>query len=219
MELPGAEPAVLTGTKIGYTRVPADPAEADRVLDALTGAGCSRIFTERDSGKDGERPELAAALEFLRPGDVLVVPALDRVGRSLPDLIGTVIELRRRGVGFASLQENLDTTTPGGGLVFDVFTALAEFARELVISEAHERVAAARGRGPVRRALVATPELIQVARDLLPDPAHSVASIARLLGVSPATLYHHIPDLRELRPGSSPAATRERTADPGGPPN
>jgi DNA invertase Pin-like site-specific DNA recombinase len=140
---------------------------------------------------------------------------LDRLGRSLPDLVGTVIELRRRGVGFASLQENLDTTTPGGGLVFDVFTALAEFARELVIAEAHERVAAIRGRGPVRRALVATPELIQVARDLLPDPAHSVASIARLLGVSPATLYHHIPDLRELRPTATPPTTPGRPDAPG----
>lgn len=84
-------------------------------------AGCRRIFADKKSGKDTDRPELTAAMKFLEPGDTLVVPALDRFGRSLADLITMVGELRRRGVGFTSLHEALDTTTPGGRLVFHVF--------------------------------------------------------------------------------------------------
>ena len=136
----------------------------------------------------------------MAPGDTLVVPALDRLGRSLQDLIATVTDLRGRDVGFTSLYENLDTTTPGGRLVFHVFAALAEFIRELIISGTREGLAAARARGRVGgRPTVINAELIRSARDLLPNPDASVASTARLLGVSPGTLYNHIPDLRELR--------------------
>jgi DNA invertase Pin-like site-specific DNA recombinase len=136
----------------------------------------------------------------MAPGDTLVVPALDRLSRSLQDLITTVGDLRRRGVGFTSLHENLDTTTPGGRLVFHVFAALAEFIRELIVSGTREGLAAARARGRVGgRPTVVTPEIIRAARDMLPNPDASVTSIAKLLGISPGTLYNHIPDLRELR--------------------
>ena len=129
-----------------------------------------------------------------------MVPALDRLSRSLQDLISTVGDLRRREVGFTSLHENLDTTTPGGRLVFHVIAALAEFIRELIVAGTREGLAAARERGRVGgRPIVATPEIIRAARDMLPNPEASVTSIAKLLGVSPGTLYNHIPDLRELR--------------------
>ena len=129
-----------------------------------------------------------------------MVPALDRLSRSLQDLISTVGDLRRREVGFTSLHENLDTTTPGGRLVFHVFAALAEFIRELIVAGTREGLAAARERGRVGgRPTVATAEIIRAARDMLPNPEASVTSIAKLLGVSPGTLYNHIPDLRELR--------------------
>ncbi|MFF4922524.1 recombinase family protein [Kitasatospora sp. NPDC001261] len=109
-------------------------------------------------------------------------------------------ELRRREIGFCSLHERLDTTTPGGRLVFHVFAALAEFIRELIVSGTREGLDAARARGRVGgRPTVATPEIIQAARTLLPNPEQSITSIARILGVSPGTLYNHIPDLRELR--------------------
>ena len=134
--------------------------------------------------------------------------ALDRLSRSLQDLITTVGDLRRRGVGFTSLHENLDTTTPGGRLVFHVFAALAEFIRELIGSGTREGLAAARARG---RPSVITPDILRAARDMLPNPDASVTAIAKLLGVSPGTLYNHIPDLRELR-----AAGRARTALPTG---
>jgi DNA invertase Pin-like site-specific DNA recombinase len=125
-ELPGAEPAVLTRIKIGYARVSTGGQNLERQMDALNAAGCRRIFAEKQSGRDTDRPELAACLHG--PGDTLVVSALDRPSRSLQDLITTVGDLRRRGAGFTSLHENLDTTTPGGRLVFHVFAALAEFS-------------------------------------------------------------------------------------------
>jgi DNA invertase Pin-like site-specific DNA recombinase len=198
-----AEPTVLTEIRIGYARVSTGGQKLERQLDALTRAGCRRVFAEKKSGKNADRPELVAALEFMRPGDTLVVPSLDRLSRSLQDLITTVADLRSRGVGFTSLHENLDTTTPGGRLVFHVFAALAEFIRELIVAGTREGLAAARERGRVGgRPSVVTPDLIRAARDLLPNPEHSITSIAKLLGVSPGTLYNHIPDLRELRVGA-----------------
>ncbi|MFI6209205.1 recombinase family protein [Streptomyces sp. NPDC051041] len=100
---------------------------------------------------------------------------------------------------------NLDTTTSGGRLVFHVFAALAEFIRELIVIGTNEGLAAARAHGRVGgRPSVATEEVIRAARDLLPDPGRSITSIAKLLGVSPGTLYNHIPDLRELRTSAVP---------------
>ena len=207
-ELPGAEPAVLTGIRIGYARVSTGGQKLERQVDALNAAGCRRVFAEKQSGRDTDRSELAACLDFMNAGDTLVVPSLDRLSRSLQDLITTVGDLRRRGVGFTSLHENLDTTTPGGRLVFHVFAALAEFIRELIVSGTREGLAAARARGRVGgRPPVVTPEILRAARDMLPNPDASVTSIARLLGISPGTLYNHIPDLRELR-----AIGRLRTA-------
>jgi len=199
-ELLAPSPAVATDIRIGYARVSTDGQNLERQIDALRAAGCRRIFAEKQSGRDTDRPELAACLEFMQAGDTLVVPALDRLSRSLQDLINTVADLRTRGVGFTSLHENLDTTTPGGRLVFHVFAALAEFIRELIVSGTREGLAAARARGRVGgRPTVVTPEVIRAARDMLPNPEASITAIARLLGVSPGTLYNHIPDLRELR--------------------
>jgi DNA invertase Pin-like site-specific DNA recombinase len=209
-ELLTPAPAVSTQIRIGYARVSTGGQKLERQLDALRAAGCRRIFAEKQSGRDTDRPVLTACLEFMTAGDTLVVPALDRLSRSLQDLITTVGELRRREVGFTSLHENLDTTTPGGRLVFHVFAALAEFIRELIVSGTREGLAAARARGRVGgRPSVVTPEIVRAARDMLPNPDASVTAIARLLGVSPGTLYNHIPDLRELR-----AAGRARLALP-----
>ncbi|MEE4593654.1 recombinase family protein [Streptomyces sp. DSM 41524] len=163
-----------------------------------------RGHDDRSGASGALRPELKACHAFLDAGVTLVVPSLDRYGRSLQDLINMVAELRTRGIGFTSLHENLDTTTPGGRLVFHVFAALAEFIRELIVIGTKEGHVAARARGRVGgRPTVATEEIIRAARDLLPDPGRSITSIAKLLGVSPGTLYNHIPDLRELRVGGA----------------
>ncbi|MEW1843744.1 recombinase family protein [Nonomuraea angiospora] len=186
--------------RIGYARVSTLEQNLERQIDALTAAGCRRIFADKKSGKTAQRPELQACHAFLQPGDTLVVPSLDRYGRSLADLISMVGDLRKREIGFTSLHENLDTTTPGGRLVFHVFAALAEFIRELIIAGTREGLAAARARGRVGgRPTVMDEDKIRKAMDMLPNPENSVTSIAKLLGVSVGTLYNHIPDLKELR--------------------
>ena len=118
-EVPGnllaPEPTVRTGALIGYARVSTPCQLLDRQQRALAEAGCLRVFADKLSGKTSDRPELAACLVYLRPGDTLVVPSLDRLSRSLADLIQIVGTLRRHAVGFKSLHEALDTTTPGGG--------------------------------------------------------------------------------------------------------
>lgn len=199
-ELLVASPAVLTDIRIGYARVSTGGQKLDRQIDALNAAGCRKIFADKKSGRNDLRPELKACHAFLDAGDTLVVPSLDRYGRSLQDLVNMVAELRERGIGFQSLHEALDTTTPGGRLVFHVFAALAEFIRELIVAGTHEGLAAARARGKVGgRPTVVDEDLIRAARDMLPNPASSVTSIAKILGVSVGTLYNHIPDLKELR--------------------
>jgi DNA invertase Pin-like site-specific DNA recombinase len=186
--------------RIGYARVSSTGQKLDRQIDALTEAKCRRIFAEKKSGKTDARPELKACHAFLQTGDTLVVPSLDRYGRSLQDLVNMVAELRKRGVGFTSLHERLDTTTPGGRLIFHVFAALAEFIRELIVQGTNEGLAAARARGRVGgRPTVVNDKLLRAARDMLPNPDNSIETIAALLGVSVGTLYNHIPDLKELR--------------------
>lgn len=198
-----AEPAVLTGTLVGYGRVSTREQNLHRQEIALKEAGCIRVFTDKLSGKNTKRPELAACLDYLRPGDTLVVLSLDRLARSLPDLISIVGELRRRGVGFKSLHEALDTTTPGGRFVFHVFAALAEFVRELIVEGTNEGLAAARARGQrLGRPPAMDAEMVARARRLLTQPEESVSSIASLLGVSRATLYRHVPELKSDGPSA-----------------
>lgn len=190
------EPAASTGLLIGYGRVSTAGQNLDRQRRALEAAGCARVFCDIGSGRDAVRPELTAARDYLRPGDALVVPSLDRLSRSLADLITLVADLRRRGVGFRSLHEALDTTTPGGRLVFHVFAALAEFIRELIVEGTREGLDAARARGTrLGRPPALSPEQVRHARELLAHPDNTVAAIARLLGVSRSTLYKHVPEL------------------------
>jgi len=146
-DLLAPEPVVRTGALIGYARVSTSGQLLDRQQHALAEAGCLRVFADKLSAKDAGRPELAACLDYLRPGDTLVVPSLDRLSRSLGDQIQIVGTLRRHEVRFKSLHEALDTTTPGGRLVFLVFAALAEFIRELIIEGTREGLDAARARG------------------------------------------------------------------------
>ncbi|WP_307628840.1 recombinase family protein [Streptomyces turgidiscabies] len=200
-----AWPTRLTDILIGYARVSTGSQRLDRQLDALNAAGCRHIFADKKSGKNDLRPELKACHAFLTAGDTLVVPSLDRYGRSLQDLVNMVGELRSREIGFTSLHEKLDTTTPGGRLVFHVFAALAEFIRELIVAGTNEGLAAARARGRTGgRPTVVTPELLRAARDMLPNPQNSIETIAKLLNVSVGTLYNHIPDLKELRASRIP---------------
>src|SRR5437764_1930616 len=132
---------------IGYARISTGEQTLALQEDALKAAGCERLLTDTASGAKTERPGLAKALEQLRSGDSLVVWRLDRLGRSLRHLIDTLLELDSRGVGFKSLTESIDTTTPGGKLIFHVFGALAEFERDLIRERTNAGLAAARARG------------------------------------------------------------------------
>jgi len=148
------------------------------------------VFEDHVSGASAERPGWAQAQTVLREGDTLVVWRLDRLGRSLKHLIGTVNELDARGIGFKSLGENIDTTTPGGRLVFHIFGALAEFERELIRERTHAGLAAARARGRKGgRPRKLAPRQVASARTLLGDGKHSVTEVAEMLGVSRNTLY------------------------------
>jgi DNA invertase Pin-like site-specific DNA recombinase len=161
--------------------------------DALQAAGCDRVFTDTASGALAERPQLSAALDYLRGGDTLVVWRLDRLGRSLRHLIDTVLTLEERGVGFCSLQENIDTTTPSGRLISYVFCALAEFERDLIKERTHAGLAAARARGRVGgRKPVLSPQQVTVARQMYDAKDSTVSEIAKVLGVSRATIYRHL---------------------------
>lgn len=132
---------------IGYARVSTQDQTLDLQKDALQKIGCTHICTDTASGSTTERPGLSEALKFLRAGDVLVVWRLDRLGRSLQHLIDAIAQLHRHSIGFKSLTENIDTTTPGGKLIFHVFGALAEFERDLIRERTQAGLAAARARG------------------------------------------------------------------------
>src|SRR3954451_16836299 len=132
---------------VGYARVSTIDQTLDLQHDALTKAGCTKIFTDTASGAQAERKGLTEALSYVRPGDSLVVWKLDRLGRSLKDLISRIAELNDRGIGFKSLTEQIDTTTSGGKLIFHIFGALAEFERYIIKERTNAGLEAARVRG------------------------------------------------------------------------
>jgi DNA invertase Pin-like site-specific DNA recombinase len=184
--------------RIGYARVSTGDQNPDLQDDALTKAGCGKIFRDIASGSVDSRKGLAEAIQYAREGDTLVVWKLDRLGRSLKHLIETVNALAARRVGFQSLQESMDTTTSGGKLIFYVFGALAEFERELIRerTQAGLRAARARGRNGGRPAKMDARK-IMVARTLLDNPKldnpkASIADVCETLRVSRATLYRHL---------------------------
>jgi DNA invertase Pin-like site-specific DNA recombinase len=189
---------------VGYARVSTLEQNADLQRDALTAAGCFRVYVDSASGRLDARPQLAAVLDALRPGDTLAVWRLDRLGRSLSHLLETVTGLAERGVGFRSLTESIDTTSPAGRLVFHVFGALAEFEAALVRERTMAGLAAARARGRAGgRPPSMTAEKLAVARQMHAGRQHTVAEIARVLGVSRATVHRHLAASAD-RPGPVP---------------
>lgn len=177
-------------TLLGYTRV--STAEQDAALqhDALGAAGCWKVWTDVASGAKTDRPQLGLVLEALQPGNTLVVWRLDRLGRSLPHLIETVKELEGRGVGFRSLTESIDTTTPCGRLIFHIFGSLAE--RDLIRERTTAGLAAARARGRTGgRPTVMTTAKLRAAKRMI-SAGTPLTEVASVLGVGRATLYRHL---------------------------
>jgi len=177
----------------GYARVSTLDQNLELQRDALEKAGCERIFEDHVSGASSERPGWAKATTALREGDTLVVWRLDRLGRSLKHLIDTVNELNARGIGFKSITESIDTTTPGGRLVFHIFGALAEFERELIRERTQAGLEAARARGRKGgRPRKLSARQVATARMLLGDSKRTVTEVAELLGVSRTTIYRYM---------------------------
>ena len=143
----GREDGHIAVANVGYARVSTIDQDPALQLDALASAGCGKVFEDRASGARADRAGLRSALEYVRDGDVLIVWKLDRLGRSLPHLIETVTTLEKRGVGFRSITEAIDTTTPGGRLVFHLFGALGQFERDLIQERTRAGLAAAAARG------------------------------------------------------------------------
>lgn len=180
--------------KIGYARISTADQSLDLQADALKAAGCEKIFEDVASGAKDERRGLAEAVEYARAGDVLTVWKLDRLGRSLKHLIEIVNHLHEKGIGFASVQESIDTTTSGGKLVFHVFGALAEFERELIRERTNAGLQAARARGRTGgRKQKLTAKQIEMARAMMRDPNIKIDTICQMLKVSKPTLYRYAP--------------------------
>lgn len=185
---------------IGYARVSTEDQHLHLQIDALKKAGCEKIFKDEMSGAKTERPGLREALTFVRQSDTLVVWRLDRLGRSLKDLIERVEELKGRQVQFRSLTENIDTLSSGGKFMFHIFSALAEFERDLIRERTMAGLTAARARGRFGgRPKIMPAEKIKMAASLMRDPNVSVKEICRNLGVSRTTLYRHIGPQGEIR--------------------
>lgn len=191
---------------VGYARVSTQDQDTGLQLDALTAAGCEKVFPEKASGAQRDRPQLKAAIEYMRSGDTLIVWKLDRLARSLKQLIETVEGFEQRGIGLRSLTEAIDTTTAGGRLVFQIFGALAEFERQVIRERTMAGLAAAKARG---RAGGRPPALkaadITAARALLKDPSITVTEVAKRLGVVPSTLYRHLPKARSVASDEVPS--------------
>ena len=183
---------------IGYARVSTTDQTPDLQIDALKSAGAQRIFIETASGAKTDRPQLTAALDYLRPGDSLAVWKLDRLARSIRQLIDTIDALVRIGCGFCSLTEAIDTTSPTGKLVFHIFGALTEFERSIIRERTIAGLTAARARGRRGgRPPAMTERDVLAARALIRDGSLTIKQIADRLGVSDATLYKYIPHPRE----------------------
>ena len=178
---------------IGYARVSTEDQNLDLQKDALSKAGCQKILEDHQSGAKAARPGLQSALEYAREGDTLVVWRLDRLSRSLKDLIEMVNQLEARGVGLKSLQESLDTSSSSGKLIFHVFGALAEFERNLIRERTQAGLQAARARGRKGgrpKALDADMQALTV--QLYEEKKHTVKRICQMMGISKPTLYEYI---------------------------
>ena len=181
----------LTGNEIiGYARVSTIEQNLDLQVDALTKAGCRPIYQEKLSGSLTNRPELECCMNYLRRGDVLVVWRLDRLGRGVKNLIEIVNQLKNKGIGFRSIQENIDTTTATGELIFHIFASLAQFERRLIQERTKAGVEAAYARGRVggRPLKLSKLERIKLEKMYL-ERSLSIRDLCKLFGISTRTLY------------------------------
>jgi len=178
---------------VGYARVSTQEQNLDLQIIALQEAGCKKIFTEKASGGQRDRPELIAAMDYVRSGeDILVVWKLDRLARSLKQLIETVEKFEAQKIGFLSLTESINTTTSGGRLIFHIFASLAEFERSIIRERTTAGLRAAKQNGRIGGRPSALKEKdLAIAKTLLQDPSITVEDVAKRMQVAPSTLYRY----------------------------
>ena len=178
---------------VGYARVSTDDQNLNLQRDALDQAGCEQIFKDQLSGAKAERPGLHQALQYARTGDTIVVWRLDRLSRSLKDLIEMVTLLESKGIGLKSLQEAIDTSSSSGKLIFHIFGALAEFERNLIRERTQAGLQAARARGRKGgRPKSLNKDKQALAVKLYDEKKHTVDQICEMMGISKPTLYKYI---------------------------
>jgi DNA invertase Pin-like site-specific DNA recombinase len=194
--------------KIGYGRVSKHEQNEALQRDALKEASCEKYCSDVMTGSKFERKGLEQLLAFARSGDTVIVWKLDRLGRSLKDLLETLNLLKDRGVAFISLTERIDTTTPGGKHIFHLMGALAAFERDLIRERTNAGLATARarGRGGGRARKLATNGKVALAQRLFAEKNHSIDAICSTLGISHSTLYRYVREAKKaLRPSDPPA--------------
>jgi DNA invertase Pin-like site-specific DNA recombinase len=179
---------------IGYARVSTSSQSLDLQIKALKEAGCNKIFSDIASGAKAIRPGLSDAEMVLREGDVLVVWKLDRLGRSIQHLIASINDLNSKGIGFRSLQEAIDTQTSGGKLIFHIFSALAEFERDLIRERTNAGLSAARARGKKggRPKSMEQAKSIRLLKQMHDDPSYSINDICKTFNISRSTFYRYL---------------------------
>ena len=178
--------------KIGYCRVSTFDQNLDLQIDALQAAGCEKIYEEHASGKNDDRAELKQCLKSLRSGDTLIVWRLDRLGRSMVDLIKIVSSLEAEGIGFVSISESIGTDTASGKLIFHIFASLAEFERCLIRERTKAGLMAARARGKSGgRKQALDDKQVKEVKALMKDKSIEVSTIAKRYGISRATAYKY----------------------------
>lgn len=179
--------------KVGYARVSTEDQHLHMQEDALKGAGCEEIFTDIASGVKSQRLGLDKALAYVREGDTLVVWKLDRLGRSIQHLIQTITTLQERKIGFKCLQENIDTLTSGGKLIFHIFSALAEFERDLIRERTHAGLKAARVRGRMGgRPPMLDNRQINRMIEMYDEQKNTVAEICKIYDISRPSFYNYL---------------------------
>ncbi len=178
------------GRRVGYARVSTADQKLGMQLDALEAVNCDRIFKDHGiSGAKSSRPGLDGLLNYIRPGDTVIVFKLDRLGRSVLHLADLLVRFRNDRIEFCSLSEGINTTTPGGKLVYHLFSAFAEFQREVIVENTIAGLDAARRRGKhIGRPRSLSPKSVALASEMISQRGHSLAAVAKRLGVSRMTL-------------------------------
>jgi DNA invertase Pin-like site-specific DNA recombinase len=186
--------------KIGYARISTGEQSLDLQIDSLKKAGCKKIFTDELSGSTKDRPGVQEALKFLREKDILVVWKLDRLGRSLTDLVKQVTQLKKKGIEFQSLHEKIDTSSPAGKFQFHIFSALAEFERDIILERTMAGLRSARARGRKGgRPKKMGPDQIAMAAKLMKNQDTPIQQICDLLSIGRTTLYRYVSPKGKIR--------------------